>query len=232
MAAGRAGASRGTRDRVHAGAAVAVERRGARHLDRVTPAALRLTDHERLTVPGAVRVVAAGRTGAGRGTRDSFHIAVPPLLSAAVPATSTAPPQLPCVSRTTNAWVGRSRPCRSRRPCRRGRAARDREHAGVAAAVERAVPGTSTACAQPTAEAVPAALPETMPSTATSPSKPSNRDLLPISFLLGERSTTGANAAKLLLQATTRYTWKTSAYSRFTFTPCMRARFLTYSSFA
>ena len=32
--------------------------------------------------------------------------------------------------------------------------------------------------------------------------------------------------------ATTRYTWKTSAYSRFTFTPCMRARFRTYSAFA
>jgi hypothetical protein len=33
-------------------------------------------------------------------------------------------------------------------------------------------------------------------------------------------------------QATTRYTWNTSAYSRFTFVPCVRATFHTYSLFA
>ncbi len=32
--------------------------------------------------------------------------------------------------------------------------------------------------------------------------------------------------------ATMRYTWKHSAYSRFTFTPCTRARFQTYSGLA
>ena len=33
-------------------------------------------------------------------------------------------------------------------------------------------------------------------------------------------------------QATTRYTWNTSAYSRFTLMPCVRATFQTYSAFA
>ena len=30
----------------------------------------------------------------------------------------------------------------------------------------------------------------------------------------------------------TRYTWNTSAYSRFTLMPCVRATFQTYSGFA
>src|SRR6185437_6817823 len=34
------------------------------------------------------------------------------------------------------------------------------------------------------------------------------------------------------LQATTRYTWNTSAYSRFTLMPWVRATFQTYSAFA
>src|SRR5262249_16916887 len=40
------------------------------------------------------------------------------------------------------------------------------------------------------------------------------------------------NLSDLGGHATTRYTWKTSAYSRFTFTPCIRARLRTYSAFA
>src|SRR5262249_55694930 len=35
-----------------------------------------------------------------------------------------------------------------------------------------------------------------------------------------------------LSQPTTRYTWNTSAYSRFTLMPCVRATFHTYSAFA
>ena len=33
-----------------------------------------------------------------------YTLAKPPLLRVAMPGTSTAPPQLPCVSLTTNAW--------------------------------------------------------------------------------------------------------------------------------
>ena len=54
VAAGGAVAGRGTRDRVHAGFAAAVEGGGAGNFDRVAPAAVRLADHERLVVAGAV----------------------------------------------------------------------------------------------------------------------------------------------------------------------------------
>src|SRR5437763_7090660 len=42
----------------------------------------------------------------------------------------------------------------------------------------------------------------------------------------------GGAAAAAAAHATTRYTWKTSAYSRFTLMPCVRARLRTYSAFA